>query len=111
MLAYSSVAQIAYVGLGIGLANPLGIAGGIFHIMAHSLMKGSLFLIAGGIRHHTGIWNISDFQGLGRSMPWTIGALTIAALGMIGIPPTAGFFSKWYLLLGSIESVNGFLLW
>ena len=104
MLAYSSVAQIAYVGLGIGLANPIGIAGGIFHIMAHSLMKGSLFLIAGGIRHHTGIWNISDFQGLGRSMPWTIGALTIAALGMIGIPPTAGFFSKWYLLLGSIES-------
>lgn len=103
MLAYSSVAQIAYVGLGIGLANPLGIVGGIFHIMAHSLMKGSLFLIAGGIRHHTGIWNINDFQGLGRRMPWTIGAFTIAAMGMIGIPPTAGFFSKWYLLLGSIE--------
>ncbi len=104
MLAYSSVAQIAYVGLGIGLANPLGIAGGLFHIMAHSMMKGSLFLIAGGIRHQTGIWNVNGFKGLGRKMPWTIGALTIAALGMIGIPPTAGFFSKWYILLGSIES-------
>jgi multicomponent Na+:H+ antiporter subunit D len=104
MLAYSSVAQVAYIGLGIGLANPLGIVGGIFHIMAHSLMKGSLFLIAGGLHHHNGIWNIQGFQGLGRRMPWTIGALTIAALGMIGIPPTAGFFSKWYLLLGSIDS-------
>jgi len=106
MLAYSTVGQIAYVGLGIGLANPLGITGALLHIMAHALMKSCLFLIAGGVAQQTGITDINGYRGLGRRMPWTMAAFTVSALAMIGIPPTAGFFSKWYLLLGSLDGGN-----
>ena len=106
MLAYSTVGQIAYVGLGIGLANPMGITSALLHIMAHALMKSCLFLIAGGVYHKTGIKNINGYKGLGRKMPWTMAAFTVSALAMIGIPPTAGFFSKWYLLLGSLDAGN-----
>jgi multicomponent Na+:H+ antiporter subunit D len=103
MLAYSSVGQISYIGLGIGLANPLGLIGGLLHIVNHALMKGCLFFISGAIRLRTGRTRIPSFKGLGRSMPWTMVAFVIAALAMVGIPPTAGFFSKWYLLLGAID--------
>lgn len=106
MLAYSSVAQISYIALGIGMANPLGLIGALLHILNHAFMKGCLFQIAGGIRYRTGLWEISRFAGLGRRMPWTMGAFTVAALSMIGIPPTCGFFSKWYLVLGSVDAGN-----
>ncbi len=106
MLAYSSVGQIAYVGLGIGLANPIGLIGGLLHMVNHALMKSVLFLIGGAIRLRTGVTRIPDMKGLGRSMPWTMATFAIAALAMVGIPPTAGFFSKWYLLLGTIEAGN-----
>jgi multicomponent Na+:H+ antiporter subunit D len=106
MLAYSTVAQVAYIGLGIGLANPLGIIGALLHILNHAFMKSCLFLVAGGIRHQTGLHAIPQFAGLGRKMPLMMGAFTVAALSMVGIPPTAGFFSKWYLVLGSIEANN-----
>jgi multicomponent Na+:H+ antiporter subunit D len=69
-------------------------------------MKACLFLVAGGVRYRTGIWDLPHFGGLGRHMPWTMAAFVVAALGMIGIPPTAGFFSKWYLLQGGIELGN-----
>jgi multicomponent Na+:H+ antiporter subunit D len=104
MLAYSSVGQIGYIGMGIGLANPIGLIGGLLHILNHALMKGLLFLIGGAVRLRTGVVRIRDMRGLGRSMPWTMVAFTVAALAMVGIPPTAGFFSKWYLLLGTIEA-------
>jgi multicomponent Na+:H+ antiporter subunit D len=106
MLAYSSVGQVAYVGIGIGMANPIGMIGGLLHIMNHALMKGCLFLVGGAIRYRTGRTQIPTFAGLGRSMPWTMAAFTVGALAMIGIPPTAGFFSKWYLLLGALEAGN-----
>jgi len=106
MLAYSSVAQICYVALGIGLANPMGLIGGLLHILNHAFMKGCLFQVAGGIRYRTGSWEISRFAGLGRRMPWTMGAFTIAALSMVGIPPACGFFSKWYLVLGCVDAGN-----
>ena len=106
MLAYSTVVQVAYIGLGIGMAQPLALAASLLHILNHAVMKCCLFLVAGGIIHKTGLHDISRFGGLGRSMPLTIGAFTVAALSMVGIPPTAGFFSKWYLLLGSIEAQN-----
>ena len=106
MLAYSTVAQVAYIGLGIGLANPLGLIGALLHILNHAFMKSCLFLVAGGIRHQTGLHTIPQFAGLGRKMPLMMGAFTVAALSMVGIPPTAGFFSKWYLILGSIEANN-----
>ena len=106
MLAYSSISQIAYIGLGIGLANPLGLIGALLHILNHAFMKACLFLVAGSIRFRTGQWQVSGFAGLGKKMPWTMAAFTVSALSMIGIPPTAGFFSKWYLLLGSIDRGN-----
>lgn len=104
MLAYSSVSQIGYIVLGIGLANQTGLTGGILHILNHAFMKGCLFLAVGAIIYKTGIRNINEFQGLGRKMPYTMLAFSIAALSMIGIPPLCGFFSKWYLALGSVES-------
>jgi len=110
MLAYSSVSQIAYVGLGFGMANPLGLVGALLHILNHAFMKGCLFFVAGAIRFRTGRVEISRFAGLGKRMPWTMAAFTIAALSMIGIPPAAGFFSKWYLLLGAIEIGNGWFV-
>jgi multicomponent Na+:H+ antiporter subunit D len=106
MLAYSSIGQIAYIGLGIGLANPMGLIGALLHILNHAFMKACLFLVAGSIRFRTGQWEVSRFAGLGKKMPWTMAAFTVSALSMIGIPPTAGFFSKWYLLLGSVDAGN-----
>jgi multicomponent Na+:H+ antiporter subunit D len=106
MLAFSSVAQICYVALGIGLANPLGLIGAMLHILNHAVMKGTLFQAAGGIRYSTGLTQISRFAGLGRRMPWTMAAFSVAAISMIGIPPAAGFFSKWYLVLGSVDAGN-----
>jgi len=106
MLAYSTVAQVGYIGLGIGLANPLGLIGALLHILNHAFMKSCLFLVAGGIRHQTGLREIPWFVGLGRRMPLMMAAFTVAALSMVGIPPTAGFFSKWYLIRGSIDSGN-----
>lgn len=110
MLAYSSVSQIAYVGLGLGMANPLGLVGALLHVANHAFMKGCLFFVAGSLRYRTGSVRISDLAGMGRKMPWTFAAFTMAALSMIGIPPAAGFFSKWYLLLGALEAGNGWFV-
>ncbi len=110
MLAYSSVSQIAYVGLGLGMAHPLGLVGALLHILNHAFMKGCLFFVAGAIRYRTGWVEISRLKGLGRKMPWTLAAFTVAALSMIGVPPAAGFFSKWYLLIGAIEIGNGWFV-
>jgi multicomponent Na+:H+ antiporter subunit D len=106
MLAYSSIAQIGYVALGIGLGNSLGLIGAMLHILNHAFMKGCLFQVAGAIRYRTGLWQIPKLAGLGRKMPWTMGAFTVAAISMIGLPPAAGFFSKWYLVRGSIDAHN-----
>jgi multicomponent Na+:H+ antiporter subunit D len=104
MLAYSSVSQVAYIGLGIGLGNALGFIGAVLHILNHALMKACLFLVAGSIRHRFGPIPIPGFIGLGRVMPFTMGAFAVAALSMVGLPPTAGFFSKWYLVLGAVDA-------
>jgi multicomponent Na+:H+ antiporter subunit D len=104
MLAYSSIAQIGYIGLGLGLANPLGLIGAVLHTLNHAFMKACLFLVAGNLRVTIGHSDISRFDAaLRRKMPWTMAAFTVGALSMIGIPPTAGFFSKWYLVLGGID--------
>ncbi len=107
MLAYSSVSQIGYIGLGIGLANPLGFIGAVLHIMNHAVMKATLFLVSGNIFYRLGFTDIPKFDDkLRKMMPFTSVAFVVAALSMIGIPPTAGFFSKWYLVLGSIDAGN-----
>jgi len=104
MLAYSSIAQIGYVGLGIGLASPLGFIGAVLHVLNHALMKSCLFLVAANVRTSIGHSTIPSFDdSLRRQMPWTMAAFSVAALSMIGIPPMAGFFSKWYLALAGIE--------
>ncbi len=114
MLAYSSVAQIGYIVLGIGLANQAGLTGGLLHLVNHAFMKGCLFLVAGAIIYRTGLRRISDFRTLSVKMPWTAAIFIIAAFSMIGIPPTCGFFSKLYLIAGAIEAQQwvfvGFIL-
>ena len=104
MLAYSSVGQMGYIVLGMALGTPAALIGALLHLFSHAVMKGCLFLVVGGIRWRTGIYRISDYAGMGRRMPLTMAAFVVAALAMIGLPPTLGFFSKWYLLSGAVEA-------
>jgi len=107
MLAYSSVAQVGYIGLGIGLANPLGLIGAVLHVLNHAFMKACLFLVAGNFRFKLGHSNIFKLEdSVRKKMPWTMAAFSVAALSMVGLPPMAGFFSKWYLALGTIKSAG-----
>jgi multicomponent Na+:H+ antiporter subunit D len=109
-LAYSTVSQLSYVILGVALLNPIGVEGGLFHIAAHAFSKITLFFCAGAIYVVTHKKNISEMGGLGRQMPWTFGAFAVAALSMIGAPPVAGFISKLYMLVGSLEASSYFIL-
>jgi len=105
MLAYSSVAQVGYIGLGIGLATPYGLIGAVLHVMNHAVMKGLLFLVSANFRRKLGHSNLDKLDTLTRrKMPWTSAAFAVAALSMVGVPPTVGFFSKWYLVLGTIHT-------
>jgi multicomponent Na+:H+ antiporter subunit D len=104
MLAYSSIAQVGYIGVGIGLATPLALIGAVLHILNHAIMKSCLFLVTGSVQLQRGTVMLADYAGLGRKMPWTFAAFTLAALAMVGVPPTNGFFSKWYLVLGGIAA-------
>ncbi len=101
ILAYSSVAQIGYISLGFAIGTPAALAGSFLHMLGHAFMKGGLFFCTGAIRYKYGTVDINDFGRIYKKMPLTCGLLTIAALSMIGIPPTAGFFSKWYLALAA----------
>jgi len=103
-LAYSSIGQMGYVLLGIGLLTETGLVGTGFHIFSHALMKSTLFLCAGAIIYKTGKRKISDLAGIGYEMPITIGCFTLAALAMIGIPPLNGFISKLVLSMGALEA-------
>ncbi|QNB47063.1 NADH/ubiquinone/plastoquinone (complex I) [Thermanaerosceptrum fracticalcis] len=104
MLAYSSVAQIGYIALGLAIGNTFALIGAVLHILNHAVMKSCLFLVAGGVKWKTGEHTIEKYAELSRRMPLTMGAFLIAALSMVGLPPTAGFFSKWYLVLGAMEA-------
>ena len=102
-LAFSTVSQLSYIVLGAALLTPSGILGGIAHITNHAVSKITLFLCAGSIYVSTHKTEVSQTSGLARQMPWTMAAFAIATLSLIGIPPAAGFVSKWYLAVGSIE--------
>jgi multicomponent Na+:H+ antiporter subunit D len=102
-LAYSTVSQVSYITLGVALAGPLAVIGGIVHLVHQGLMKVTLFFCAGNFSETLGIHTVQDMNGLGKRMPMTMSAFTIGALGMIGVPPIAGFISKWYLGLGALE--------
>ena len=103
LLAYSTVSQVSYIALGVGIGSPLASIGGLAHLVHQGLMKITLFFCAGNLARANGITAIAQMDGIGRNMPWTMSAFTVAALGMIGVPPVAGFLSKWYLGLGGIE--------
>jgi len=103
-LAYSTVSQLSYIVLGLGLLGPTALAGGLLHIPAHAFMKLTLFFCAGIIHVETHTDDISEMSGIGRRMPLTMAAFGVAAAGMAGIPLVAGFVSKWYLLIGAIDT-------
>jgi len=103
-LAYSTVAQIGYVFLGIGLGTPWGLAAGMLHIVVHAFMKTCLFLTAGSVYYQTGRKKVNQFAGMGYKMPVTMGAFTVASFSMVGIPLFGGFISKYGLALGSLEA-------
>ena len=103
-LAYSTISQLSYIILGVCLLTPHGMAGGLVHIANHAFSKITLFFCAGAIFVATRKKYISQMSGLGRKMPWTFGAFGIASLSMIGAPPVAGFVTKWWLLVGTMEA-------
>jgi len=105
MLAYSSVAQVGYIALGIGLGSRYGMIGAVLHILNHACMKACLFLVTGNLRRGVGHSYLPNLDAsVRREMPWSMAAFCVAAISMIGLPPTAGFFSKWYLALGTVEA-------
>ncbi len=104
MLAYSSVAQVGYMVLAVSLATSFGIAAGFLHLFNHALMKAALFMALGTVFYRIGSVRLSDFAGIGRQMPWTMTAFTLAGLSLIGVPLTAGFISKWYLIIAAMDA-------
>lgn len=109
-LAYSTVGHLSYVVLGVALLSPSGFTGGVLHIATHATMKITLFFCAGAIYVNVHKENISELNGIGRVMPWTMGAFTVAAIGLAGIPPVNGFWSKLMLGLGTLEIYDYLLL-
>ncbi|VAW82806.1 Na(+) H(+) antiporter subunit D [hydrothermal vent metagenome] len=103
LLAYSSVAQIGYMALGIGFASVTGLTATIIHLFNHALMKGALFMAVGAIIYRIGACRMENIHGLGRRMPWTFAAIVIGSFSLIGVPGTAGFISKWYLVLAALQ--------
>lgn len=101
-LAFSTTAQLSYIVLGLSLLHPLALIGALLHIPAHAFGKLTLFFCAGAIHVETHTDNISDMAGIGKRMPLTMGAFTVGAAGMAGIPLVAGFVSKFYLLIGAL---------
>jgi len=103
LLAYSSVAQIGYMVLGISLASVLGVAAGVLHLFNHALMKGSLFMAMGCVMYRVGSCRVEAMAGLGKTMPFTMAAFVVGGLSLIGVPLTVGFISKWYLVQAALE--------
>ena len=109
-LAYSTVSQLSYIIIGVGMLTPMGVTGGLLHIAHHAFAKITLFFAAGAIYVATHLKKIPQMDGLGRKLPWTFGAFAIASLSMIGMPPVCGFVTKWYLANGAIGIHNNILL-
>ena len=109
-LAFSTISQVSFIMLGVGLIGPVASIGGIVHLVHQGLMKITLFFCAGNIAETLGLKEIGDMSGIGRRMPLTMAAFTVASLGMIGAPPLAGFVTKWYLGMGAIQVGQSWVL-
>lgn len=103
-LAYSTVSQLSYILFGLAVMNETSLTGALCHVLAHGFVKSVLFLCAGAIIYKTGKTRVEEMRGIGKEMPLTLWCFAMASLGLIGIPPTGGFVSKWYLALGSLQS-------
>ena len=105
-LAYSTISQVSYIlfGLAVAISDLSAMEGAVLHVYAHGFIKAALFLTAGAIIHHTGVTKVEDMRGIGLKMPFTMICYTIVSLGLIGIPPTGGFVSKWYLAIAALKS-------
>lgn len=106
-LAYSTISQLSYIVLGVALLTPSGAIGGIVHLANQAFMKITMFFVAGAIAKKTGKKYISQLHGIGFKMPITLATFTVVSLGMIGLPPLAGFITKWYICLGALEAKQG----
>ena len=103
-LAYSSVSQVSYVLFGLSTLNPIGFVGALMHMVFHSVVKDGLFMSAGAVIYKTHKTYVDELKGLGKSMPVVMWCFTIFGLTLVGIPPTSGFVSKWFLAMGSLNS-------
>jgi multicomponent Na+:H+ antiporter subunit D len=103
-LAYSTVSQLSYVILAAAILTPISVIGAALHIAAHAVAKITLFFAAGAIHTAAHRTEVSQLDGIGYRMPWTMAAFAVGALGMIGLPPTAGFLGKWFMLSGAMEA-------
>ena len=106
LLAYSTIAQLSYVVMAAAILKPLAEIGAAIHMVSHALGKITLFFAAGAIYVASKKTEVGQLRGIGRRMPWTMTAFTIGAISMIGVPPTAGFVSKWYILAGAFQADN-----
>jgi len=109
-LAYSTVSQVSYIALGTAIFGPVASIGGIVHLVHQGVMKITLFFCAGNLAETLGIHNVSEMRGCARRMPLTMAAFTVGALGMIGVPPVAGFVTKWYLGTGAVAAGSDWVL-
>ena len=106
-LAYSTVSQVSYVLFGLFTLTEWGMMGALLHIVFHSIIKNTLFMTAGAVIYKTGKTKVSELTGIGKQMPVAMGCYTIVSMGLIGIPPTCGFISKWYLAQGGLSMAYG----
>jgi multicomponent Na+:H+ antiporter subunit D len=106
MLAYSTIGQLSFVLMAAATLKPLAEIGAAVHMVAHAFGKITLFFAAGAIYTASKKTEIFQLRGIGHRMPWTMTAFTIGALSMIGVPPTGGFVSKWYILAGALQAEN-----
>jgi len=110
-LAYSTVSQVSYILFGLSVLDIAGMTGALSHFVFHSVVKNCLFLVAGAIIYKTGKTTVKELKGIGKEMPITMWCFTLVSITLVGIPPTSGFVSKWYLAIGSLKAGIGAFAW
>lgn len=110
-LAYSTVSQVSYILFGLAMLEPSAMTGSLLHVICHAFIKSALFLCAGAIIYKTGKTRVDELTGIGKEMPVLLWCYTIVSLALIGIPPTGGFLSKWYLAAGALHTKMPFFSW